>query len=200
MRRHGLCPALRLPLVKSDAPRSVVCGRPAGCWVPCSRLILGFSARDLRSVFVRRPRHLSMALHPSASFPASPESFRPVTCPRAFRPSERLPWGPHPSSRHQLPASTTPRGIPTPRSRSVPGVSHALDGLLRQKPSRVCFTPQPRPGFALQGIVPLRGAVRGFPRRVMPSCRWTQPPVTSACALVFRALLPAASAVSVVVD
>lgn len=99
----------------------------------------------------------------------------PSACalPTGLAASRRLPWGPRPSSRHQLPASTIPRGIPTPRSRSVPGVSHALDGLLRQKPSRVCFTPQPRPGFALQGFVPLRGAVRGFPRRVMPSCRWT---------------------------
>jgi len=31
----------------------------------------------------------------------------------------------------------------------------------------------------------------------MPSCRWTQPPVTSDRALDFRALLPAPSAVSV---
>jgi len=31
----------------------------------------------------------------------------------------------------------------------------------------------------------------------MPSCRWTQPPVTSDYALDSRALLPAASAVSV---
>jgi len=31
----------------------------------------------------------------------------------------------------------------------------------------------------------------------MPSCRWTQPPVTSDRALDFRALLPAPNAVSV---
>ena len=104
--------------------------------------------------------------------------------------------GSRPSSRHRQPASTTPRGIPTPRSRSALDVSHVLDGLLRQLPSRACFIPLPRPGFALQGFVPHRGAVPGFPGRFMPSWRWAHPPVTSECAPAFRALLPAASAVS----
>jgi hypothetical protein len=36
---------------------------------------------------------------------------------------------------------------------------------------QACFIPQPRPGFALQGFVPLHGAVPGFPGRFMPSCR-----------------------------
>ena len=102
-----------------------------------------------------------------------------------------------PSSRHQQPASTTPRGFPTQRSRSVLDVSHVLDGFLRHLPSRACFIPLPRPGFALQGFVPRRGAVPGLPGRFMPSCRWTRPPVTSDRALAFRALLPAPSAVSV---
>lgn len=39
-----------------------------------------------------------------------------------------------------------------PRGLSVLGVSHALDGLLRHPAAWVCFTPQPRPGFALQGF------------------------------------------------
>jgi len=52
---------------------------------------------------------------------------------------------------------------------------------------RVCFTPQPRPGFALQGFVPLRGAVPAFAGPLMPSCRWTPRPLTSPCALDFRA-------------
>jgi len=80
------------------------------------------------------------------------------------------PLGSPPSSRHQPAASTTPQGFPTPRSCSLLAVSHDLEGLLRLQPLRVCFTPLPRPGFALQGFVPLRGAVRGFPRRFMPSC------------------------------
>src|SRR5205823_12068622 len=110
---------------------------------------------------------------------------------------ERLPWGSLPSSRLLQPASTIPRGFPTQRSRSVLDVSHILDGFLRQLPSRACFIPLPRPRFALQGFVPRRGAVPGLPGRFMPSCRWTQPPVTSDRALDFRALLPAPNAVSV---
>lgn len=110
---------------------------------------------------------------------------------RANRPAEeRLPWGPRPSSRHRQAASTTPRGIPTPRSRSVLDVSHVLDGFLRHLPSRACFIPLPRPGFALQGFVPLRGAVPGFPGPVMPSCRWARAPVTSERALDSRAFTP----------
>src|SRR5438552_5084058 len=81
------------------------------------------------------------------------------------------PLGSTPSSRHQPAASTTPRRIPTPGSSSLLAVSHDLEGLLRLQPLRVYFTPLPRPGFALQGIVPHRGAVPGFPGRIMPSCR-----------------------------
>jgi len=74
------------------------------------------------------------------------------------------PLGSSPSSRPQQAASTTPRGIPTPRSRSVLDVSHVLDGLLRHLPLRACFIPLPRPGFALQGFVP-----RTEPYRVSPA-------------------------------
>lgn len=35
---------------------------------------------------------------------------------------------------------------------SVRDVSHVLNGLVRLRPSWVYFTPQPRPGFALQGV------------------------------------------------
>jgi len=102
----------------------------------------------------------------SASF----RVLRPATCSRAREPASAslgVPF-PHRGFSFRRPPL---RGNPDPRSRSALGVSHALDGFLRQKPLRVCFTPLPRPGFALQGIVPHRGAVRGFPRRVMPSCR-----------------------------
>jgi len=80
-----------------------------------------------------------------------------------------------PSSRHQPAASLRP-GNPLPNQHTVRSVSHALDGFAPPPALRVCFTPQPRPGFALQGFVPLRGAVPGFPGLVMPSCRWTSPP------------------------
>jgi hypothetical protein len=153
---------------------------------------IGFPAPGMSSAFQPEP---PVCLRPpstpsfdrassSRELSASSRVLRPATCPsclrKVLRPDrsteERLPWGPHPSSRHQPAASTTPRGIPTPRSSSVLGVSHALDGLLRHQPLRACFIPLPRPGFALQGFLPLHGAVRGFPRRVMPSCRWTRPP------------------------
>jgi len=41
--------------------------------------------------------------------------------------------------------------IPSPPP-SVLGVSHALNGLIRHQPLWVYFTPQPRPGFTLQGF------------------------------------------------
>jgi hypothetical protein len=64
--------------------------------------------------------------------------------------SGHLPW-----------ASVPHRGInwrsPQPRAshcplRSVLDVSHVPDGFLLRQPLRVCFAPQPRPGFALQGL------------------------------------------------
>jgi hypothetical protein len=74
-----------------------------------------------------------------------------------------------PSSRHQ-PGASTRLEIPRPRIRSVLGVSHALDGLLRSRP---CGFISPR--CRVQGSL-----FRGFPpgeavpsrRRPVPSCRW----------------------------
>jgi len=65
---------------------------------------------------------------------------------------ERLPWGCGPSSRHQpvaslrrgsMPVAFRPRRFARPRRFLPPPALW------------VCFTPQPRPGFALQGFVPL---------------------------------------------
>jgi hypothetical protein len=87
-----------------------------------------------------------------------------------------------PSSRHQPAASTLARDS-RPALRSVLGVSHALDGFLRHRPSWVCFTPQPRPGFALQGFVPPalpHGlVVRRFPRAVVATRLRPRLPVTA---------------------
>jgi hypothetical protein len=55
-----------------------------------------------------------------------------------------------PSSRRHS-AESTPAGVPSPL-RSALDVSHVLDGLLLCQTLRVCFAPQPRPGFALQGF------------------------------------------------
>jgi hypothetical protein len=116
-----------------------------------------------------------LRLHPPSSFPPPPEFYglRPARCisiSLATNIDQRAPpLGSRPSSRHQPAASTTPQGVPTPRSCSLLAVSHDLEGLLRLQLSRVCFTPQPRPGFALQGFVPLRGAVPAFAGPFMPS-------------------------------
>ena len=129
--------------------------------------------------------HLRLAPGASSSreLSASSRVLRPATCPPrleiVLRPQldrRAPPVGSCPSSRRQLAASTTPQGIPTPGSCSLLAVSHGLEGLLRLQPLRACFIPLPRPGFALQGFVPLRGAVPGFPGRFMPSCRWTHQP------------------------
>jgi len=160
-----------------------------------------FSRNPTVSLRTPSAANLRLRLHPPASFSPPPEFCDKRPAPRVskdlatFRSTgERLPWGSVPhrgvNQRRPPPARESP-----PELCSVLGVSHALDGLLRHQPLRVCFTPQPRPGFALQGFIPLHGAVPGFPGRVMPSCRLTHPPVTSECALDFRALLPAVSAV-----
>ena len=65
---------------------------------------------------------------------------------------ECLPWG-----CNSLFATST-RAVVTmsaPAHRlSVLDVSHVLDGLVRPWSLWVCFTPQPRPGFSLQGFSP----------------------------------------------
>jgi hypothetical protein len=139
--------------------------------LPRSRHGLGFSPGPAQSLSLRRPPHLPMRFHPPSSLPPPPECYGLRAALRAWlnlatQPIGRRapPLGSSPSSRHQPPASTIPRGIPTPRSRSVPDVSHVLDGLLRQLPLRACFIPLPRPGFALQGFVP-----RAEPCRVSPA-------------------------------
>ena len=143
-----------------------------GRWVPRSRCGLGFSpgpSRCLRPPSTPPFDRVSSSFELAVSFGVLRPACRPSRSDRTSRPDrtaeERLPWGPVPSSRRQQAASTTPQGIPTQRSRSV------LDGFLRHLPVRACFIPLPRPGFALQGFVPRRGAVPGFPGRFMPSWR-----------------------------
>jgi hypothetical protein len=128
-------------------------------------------------------RELSHAASSSLELSASSRVLRPTTCPRYpgqshDRPEarERLPWGSssliatsaggvHYCPGFPLPELTVrPRRFARPRRLAPPP---AL---------RVCFAPQPRPGFALQGFVPPRGAVPAFAGRFMPSCRWMEAP------------------------
>jgi hypothetical protein len=130
--------------------------------------------------FRRAPRYLSVRRPPPARtggfiLPRACRLLQSSTAcdlPRGPTPhgggfAKRLPWGSSPSSRHQQAASThardtrsratfRPRRFTRPRRFAPPP---AL---------RVCFAPQPRPGFALQGIVPRAEPYRVSPARSCP--------------------------------
>ena len=126
---------------------------------------------------VRRPPTLWGWLHPPASFAPPPEFDSLQPAPRVpgepcDLPDDRRapPMGSLPSSRHQPAASTAARGT-TPELTFRPRRFSRPRRLPPPPALRVCFTPQPRPGFAPQGFVPPHGAVPALPGRFMPSCR-----------------------------
>ena len=67
-------------------------------------------------------------------------------------------------------------GVPGPL-RSVLDVSHVLDGFLLRQSSWVYFTPQPRPGFALQGFPSPRSRTGSSPAVALVSLRLSPAPV-----------------------
>ena len=96
------------------------------------------------------PDFLRNQVHPLVSF--APLCSPPSPClPAAFRPQA-------PSMGLPSLIAASPTGVVTVSSHthrlSVLGVSHALDGFVRRLALQVCFTPQPRPGFTLQGFIP----------------------------------------------
>jgi len=198
----GLTPCCAPSLEGSVLPGVLSADDLRGHWVPRFRHGLGFSPGPTRPVVVSRPPHLPMRLHPPSSFPPPAESCGLRAALRTW-----LNLATQPNSRRAPPLGSSSliaapatgvhhsAGNPDPAVRSALDVSHVLDGFLRPSPSRACSIPLPRPGFALQGFVPRRGAVPGFPGRFMPSWCWAHPPATSECAPTFRALLPASSAV-----
>lgn len=102
------------------------------------------SARQWSPVFVKS------RVHPLVSFALlqSPS----CRCPPGLAP-EHLPWGLSPSSRRQHPESTSRRASHA-RLRSVPGVSHTLDGFLLRAPCGL-----------VSSRCRVRGSLlRGFPR------------------------------------
>jgi hypothetical protein len=118
-----------------------------------------------RAVWVTRPRTTSSSPNRRAGLPSPSAGCSHIrlilSCAFPSLQSSTIPSRPGadvrapslgflPSSRRQR-AETTLAGVPGPL-RSVLDVSHVLDGFLLCTPSRVCFTPQPRPGFALQGL------------------------------------------------
>ena len=159
-----------------------MCDRFTGLLVACSRLGLGISAGACGVSPTAVRRRLSWTVSSSRELCASSEVLQPATCPRCPARScdlteaqERLPWGSLPSSRRQPAASTHGRD-PTPDLRSVLGVSHALDGLLRHRP---CGFVSPRchvQGSPCRGLSLSTEPYRLSPASFMPSCRWTKQP------------------------
>jgi hypothetical protein len=142
---HGLCRIIGFPAATSTSRFPARPGGSTSHVVPRSLARTGSSSRELRLLFRVRP---------------------PRTCP-AHGCVERLPWGFGSPSRHQQRRSTCERA-PTPTLRSVPGVSHALDGLL---------PPPPR------GLVSSHSHVRDSPLRGL------FPPPSRAASSTARALL-----------
>jgi hypothetical protein len=112
------------------------------------RLDVAVSGSPSRLCCGRRPPSLSLRVHPLVRFASSPESneLSPacrLSAPGSFPEVPALlaasTAGVH-SRRHPKPTPFRPRRFARPRRLSPPS---AL---------RVCFTPQPRPGFALQGL------------------------------------------------
>ena len=161
------------------APWSVVCARIAGALgspLPPRPRVFTLA----RAVSLRPPSAPSFdEVSFSCELSASCRVLRPARCPsRLAEPCDPTEQPKSASHGVLVPHRDVSRRRPPLRRESRPSgqssvldVSHVLDGFLRHLPSRACFIPLPRPGFALQGIVPRRGAVPGFPGHVMPSCR-----------------------------
>jgi len=102
---------------------------------------------------------------------------------------KRLPWGLDPlhdisESRPHTPGAPTPPASVRPRRSSRPRRFPPRIAL------RVCFTPQPCPGFPYRGLSLRRS--RSTRRRPVPSCRSNEPPAVaraSSSPVAFRALL-----------
>jgi hypothetical protein len=146
-------PATRLPSWSCPVPRSFRIARLAALW---------FAAPSLPFLRLRGVRRSipSGAMAPAApSDLGVPAGYDPAAFADASRGRDgRLREVPRPYSGHDLPESTWPGGSIL-RSRSVLGVSHALDGLLlRQAPGP--FQAGAAPGVLPSELCSLRAAVR----------------------------------------
>jgi len=146
-------PARTLPLVELSAPQSLVDDQRSGLIkFPAPAASPRFRRTPRFSPPAAVPRHLRIGFILSRASPllqSSPTRTRRTPC-GAWQP----PLGFRPPSRRQ-PAESTSAGIPSPL-RSVPGVSHALDGLLLRRPC---------------GFVSPRSHVRGLPYRGFPPAK-----------------------------
>jgi hypothetical protein len=164
--RSMVSPPDRRTLMGLLALRRFVCSRPAetsGSPQPASASSL--SRRAQRFFFDCRPPHLSEAgsFSRELSLPCRvlPFACLPHPCSRV----KRLPWGFVPL--RDIDQAQPRCGIPRPRTTSVLGVSHALDGLLRPWP---CGFVSPRchvQGSPFRGLPP--GEAVPSRRRPVPS-------------------------------
>ena len=120
-----------------------------GHWVPRARFVVAVS--DATAGFHRSPSaaRLRLRLHPLVSF--APLQSPPSRVRRRCLHRRRLPWG----SRSLFATSPTGVRAPEPPSSRVPFRPRRFSRPRRLSPpagSWVYFTPQPRPGFALQGF------------------------------------------------
>jgi len=132
-----------------------------GHWVPRTRSALVVS--DGTTGFHRSPStaRLRLRFHPLVSF--APLQSPPSRVRRRCLHRQRLPWG----SRSLFATSPTGVRAPEPPSSRVPFRPRRFSRPRRLSPPtglRVCFTPLPRPGFALQGFS-LASSCADFHRR-----------------------------------
>jgi len=135
-----------------------------GHWVPRSRQGLGLSPWPARSLFVRRPPHLSVRFHPPSSFPSPSESCGLRAAPRA--PVEpRDPTEPPKSA--SLGVLVPHRGIskrrPPFRRESLPS-GHVPSSTFRTSSTVSSAT-------CLRGLVSSRCHVQGLPFRGLSLAR-----------------------------
>jgi hypothetical protein len=155
-------------------PPLMGCACDSECCFATKYRLVGFADPALTSSFPTRLRGFPPAAVPrrlrdgfilsSASLPSRVSR---VTARPAPPDAEHLPWGSAPL-RDINRWSPLPAGLPSPL-RSAHDVSHVLDGLLLHRSLRVYFTPQPRPGFALQGFsLPRRRSSSSLARALLP--------------------------------
>jgi hypothetical protein len=161
--------------------------------------------RRVAPAFLHRPPAVSSRVQPPSSLPSPSEFDRPAVRPdppplRTLRSFTALvgapPMGlPCPSSRHQQSESTHARRSPSSALRSVPGVSHALDGLLLRLSRGLVSSRNHVQGFALQGFGHAAEPCRVSPTAALPPlnrCDLRLPAPASPIPDL-RALLPATS-------
>jgi len=145
--------------------QSIESDRPVRSLVPHSRHVLVVS--DGKSGFYRPPwpAHFRKRAHPLISFDASPECYRLTSAPR-------LPaWSAFHGVAVPLRDISPQRpcnGVPRP-SRSVLGVSHALDGFLRRWPCGSISPHSHVQGSLFRGLLPSHSRASSSPAVALSS-------------------------------